>query len=222
MFGQSDTDRSQDQGGCREAPGMKEGGGKDTAVRTRTGGEAAMRAMSVLENAKSNGHRKTHRAEPDGTGRKFAHPPRADPSRESGGAVGRSRSREESRANPGGAKGRRMRRAKQAKTSRDVSRYERAPGEIRFPGLDAGRARGGYARGPVAGKMRRTPTADERRQGQSSSVIRPPDADNRMSGGVEGSQGAIPATPSDRGRVVRGSNKRLAAFRLAMAPKPAR
>ena len=157
MFGQSDTDRSQDQGGCREAPGMKEGGGKDTAVGTRTGGEAAMRAMSVLENAKSNGHRKTHRAEPDGTGRKFAHPPRADPSRESGGAVGRSRSREESRANPVGAKGRRMRRAKQAKTSRGVSRYERAPGEIRFPGLDAGRARGGYARGPVAGKMRRTP-----------------------------------------------------------------
>jgi hypothetical protein len=48
---------------------MKEGGGKDTAVGTRTGSEAAMRAMSVLGNAKSNCHRKTHRVEPDGTGR---------------------------------------------------------------------------------------------------------------------------------------------------------
>lgn len=32
-----------------------------------------MRAMSVRENAKSNSHRKTHRVEPDGTGRKSMH-----------------------------------------------------------------------------------------------------------------------------------------------------
>lgn len=32
-----------------------------------------MRAISVLGNAKSNRHRKTHRVEPGGTGRKFMH-----------------------------------------------------------------------------------------------------------------------------------------------------
>ena len=178
---------------------MKEGGGKDTAVGTRTGSEAAMRAMSMPGNAKSNSHRKTHRAEPDGTGRKFAHPPRADPSRESGGAVGRSRSREESRANPVRAKGRRMRRAKQAKTSRGVSRYERAPGEIRFPGLDAGQARGEYARAAPwpARRVERRQRTNADRDGRPS-VIRPPDAESRTSGGVEASRGAIPATPSDQ------------------------
>ena len=48
MFGNSDNNRSQDQGGDREGLSMKEGGGKDTAVGTRTGSEAEMRAMSVL------------------------------------------------------------------------------------------------------------------------------------------------------------------------------
>ena len=32
-----------------------------------------MRAMSVLENANPNAHQKTHRVEPDDTGRKFMH-----------------------------------------------------------------------------------------------------------------------------------------------------
>ena len=32
-----------------------------------------MRAMSMLENAKSKCHQKTHRVEPDGAGRKFMH-----------------------------------------------------------------------------------------------------------------------------------------------------
>lgn len=107
MFGNSDNNRSQDQGGPREGFSTKEGGGKDTAVGTRTGSEAAMRAMSVRENAKSNSHRKTHWVEPDGTGRKFTHLTRGDLWRESAGEVSRGRSSEEARGNPGGAKGRR-------------------------------------------------------------------------------------------------------------------
>src|SRR5690606_2548779 len=107
MFGSSDNNRSQDQGVSREGLSTKEGGGKDTAVGTRTGSEAAMRAMSVLENAKSNRHQKTHRVEPDGTGRKFTHLTRGDLWRESAGEVSRGRSSEEARGNSGRAKGRR-------------------------------------------------------------------------------------------------------------------
>ena len=87
MFGESDNNRSQDQGGSREALSTKEGGGKGTTVGTRTGSEAAMRATSVLGNAKSNRHRKTHRVEPDGTGRKFTHLTRGDLPRENAGEV---------------------------------------------------------------------------------------------------------------------------------------
>src|SRR5690606_36925629 len=107
MFGSSDNDRSQDQGVSREGLSTKEGGGKDTAVGTRTGSEAAMRAMSVLENAKSNRHRKTHRVEPDGTGRKFTRLTRGGLPSESAAGVSRGRSSEEARGNPGRAKGRR-------------------------------------------------------------------------------------------------------------------
>lgn len=107
MFGNSDNNRSQDQGGPREGLSTKEGGGKDTAVGTRTGSEAAMREMSVLENAKSNRHQKTHRVEPDGTGREFTHLTRGGLRRESVGGVSRDHSSEEARGNPGGAKGRR-------------------------------------------------------------------------------------------------------------------
>ena len=107
MFGKSDNNRSQDQGGCREALSTKEGGGKGTAVGTRTGSEAAMRANSVLGNAKSNRHQKTHRVEPDGTGRKFTHLTRGGLRRESAGGVSRGHSSEEACGNAGGAKGRR-------------------------------------------------------------------------------------------------------------------
>ena len=105
MFGESDKNRSQDQGGPREGFSAKEGGGKDTAVGTRTGSEAAMRAMSVLENAKSKSHRKTHRVEPDGTGRKFTHLTRGGLRHESVGGVSRGRSSEDAWGNPGRAKG---------------------------------------------------------------------------------------------------------------------
>ena len=32
----------------------------------------------------------------------------------------------------------------------------------------------------------------------TSAGVQPPDAENRMSGGVEGSRGVIPVTPSDQ------------------------
>ena len=52
---------------------------KGTTLGTQTGSEAAMRAMSVLGNAKSNCHRKTHRVEPEGAGRMFMHLTRGGP-----------------------------------------------------------------------------------------------------------------------------------------------
>lgn len=107
MFGNSDNNRSQDQGGPREGFSTKEGGGKDTAVGTRTGSEALMRAMSVLANAKSNSHRKTHRVEPDGAGREFTHLTRGGLPGESQAGVSRGRSSEDVRGNAGRAKGRR-------------------------------------------------------------------------------------------------------------------
>lgn len=109
MFGESDENRSQDQSWGREACRLKEGGGKGTTVGRRTGSEAAMRAISVLANAKSNRHQKTHRVEPDGAGREFTHLTRGGLWRESAGGVSRGRSSEEVRGNPAGAKGRRVR-----------------------------------------------------------------------------------------------------------------
>jgi len=138
MFGESDKNRSQDQGGPREGLSTKEGGGKGTAVGTRTGSEAAMRAMSVLGNAKSNCHQKTHRVEPDGTGRKFTHLTRGDLRRESAGEVSRGRSSEDARGNTGRAKGRRSQRRKRKQTSRVVGRNGRALSETRFPASGAG------------------------------------------------------------------------------------
>ena len=97
MNGESDNNRSEGQGGSREALSAKEVRSKGTTVGKRTGSEAAMRAMSVLENAKSNRHRKTHRVDPDGTGRKFMHLTRGDLPRESAGEVSRGRSSQEGR-----------------------------------------------------------------------------------------------------------------------------
>jgi hypothetical protein len=126
MFGNSDNNRSQDQGGPREGLSTKEGGGKDTAVGTRTGSEAAMRAMSVLGNAKSNRHRKTHRVEPDGTGRKFTPLTRGDLWRESAGEVSRGRSSEDPRVTAGRTKGRRDRARRDRRTAPPV-RARRTP-----------------------------------------------------------------------------------------------
>ena len=131
MTGRSDNNRSQDQGGHREVLSAKEGGGKGTTVGKRTGREAAMREMSVRGNAKSNRHRKTHRVEPDGAGRKFMHLTRGDLPRESVGEVSRGRSSEDNRVNPAGAKGRRVRTVRSteptSKERRGVTRNEQGP-----------------------------------------------------------------------------------------------
>ena len=97
MTGSSDNNRSEGQGGCREALKPKEVCSKGTTVGTQTGREAAMRAMSVRGNAKSNRHRKTHRVEPDGTGRKSPHLTRGDLACERARGVSRGSSSEEGR-----------------------------------------------------------------------------------------------------------------------------
>jgi hypothetical protein len=56
-----------------------------------------MRAISVRESAKSNRHRKTHRVEPDGAGRKSMHLTRGDLPDESPGGVSRGHSSVEGR-----------------------------------------------------------------------------------------------------------------------------
>ena len=122
MFGNSDNNRSEGPGGCREALSMKAVWSKGTTVGTRTGSEAEMRAMSVRENAKSNGHRKTHLVEPDGAGREFMHLTRGDLPRESVGEVSRGRSSAEGRGNPVGAKGRRNRTARSTERLRPLWR----------------------------------------------------------------------------------------------------
>lgn len=97
MTGLSDSNRSESQSGVREDRQPKEGRSKGTTVGTRTGSEAAMWAISVRENAKSNRHRKTHRVEPDGTGRKFMHLTRGGLVCESARGVSRGRSSKEGR-----------------------------------------------------------------------------------------------------------------------------
>lgn len=89
-----------------------------------------MRAMSVLENAKSNRHQKTHRVEPDGTGREFTRLTRGGPPRESAAGVSRGHSSEEARGNPGGAKGRREEGKRNAPDPREHGRagLRNAPG----------------------------------------------------------------------------------------------
>jgi hypothetical protein len=65
------------------------------------------RAMSVLENAKSDPHRKTRKVEPDGRGRKFTHLTRGDLLCESMGGVSRGRSSEDAGRKAGRAKAQR-------------------------------------------------------------------------------------------------------------------
>lgn len=126
MFGSSDSNRSQDQGGHREVLSAKEGGGKEAAAGTRTGSEARTRATSVLGNAKSNRHRKTRLVEPGGTTRKFTRLTRGGLRRESVGGVSRGRSSDEVRVTPGGAKGRRDRVRREDRTA-PPRRARRAP-----------------------------------------------------------------------------------------------
>jgi hypothetical protein len=69
MVGSRDSNRSEGQGGGREALSTKEVRSEGAVVGTQTGSEAVMRAMSTRESAKSNRHRKTHLVEPDDAGR---------------------------------------------------------------------------------------------------------------------------------------------------------
>ena len=81
-----------------------------------------MRAMSVLESAKSNCHRKTHRVEPGGAGRMFMHLTRGDPRPERVGEVSRGRSSVDLSGNGRGVKGRRTKRGRSAHIPRWAGR----------------------------------------------------------------------------------------------------
>ncbi len=70
-----------------------------------------MWAISVLGNAKSNCHRKTHAVELGGAGRKYMHLTRGELRSERAGEVSRVRSSEDARRKAGGAKGRRVTKA---------------------------------------------------------------------------------------------------------------
>ena len=122
MTGNSENNRSERQGCCREAASTKEVRSKGTTVGKRTEQRGRAGAMSVLGNAKSNQHRKTRTVEPGGTGRKFMHLTRGDLLCESAGEVSRGRSSEESRRKAEGAKGRRT-------TERATETGLRKPGE---------------------------------------------------------------------------------------------
>jgi len=115
MTGSSDSNRSESQGGFREEFSTKEGRSKDNDRRNTNRQRGRVRAISVLGNAKSKSHRKTHQVEPDGTESKmFMHLTRGDLRWESGGEVSRGRSSGESRGNTEGAKGRRTKRGPSA------------------------------------------------------------------------------------------------------------
>ena len=150
-----------------------------------------MRAMSVLGNAKSNCHRKTHPVEPGGTGRKFTRLTRGGLPRESGAGVSRGRSSEDARGNPGGAKGRRI--TKRQKGNGESSSRPKRTGIGLNPVSRFGRSakRSGSARSKLW-------TGETDRSCQRSRfIIQPPDAENRMSGGVGALTGAIPSGPPD-------------------------
>ena len=117
MTGSSDNNRSESQGGFREELSTKEGRSEDHDRRNTNRQRGRVRAISVLGNAKSKSHRKTHPVEPDGTESKkkmFIHLTRGDLRWESGGEVSRGRSSEESRGNTEGAKGQRTKRGPSA------------------------------------------------------------------------------------------------------------
>jgi len=151
-----------------------------------------MRAISVLGNAKSNSHRKTHQVEPDGTGPKimFMHLTRGDLRCESGGEVSRGRSSKDARRKAGGAKGRRIERANR------VGR-----GVAESPETSGSGAKFGFPRGKDPEDSGFCSEGNRRRQGCSPatktklSKVQPPDTENRTSGGGEGLRGETPRSP---------------------------
>ena len=113
-----------------------------------------MRAMSVLENAKSNCHRKTHRVEPDGTGREFTRLTRGGLRRESAAEVSRGRSSEEAREMAGGAKGRREERRRDRRTPSRAraGRLPKLAGRDNYGRHPDGREREAGVESPAEGK----------------------------------------------------------------------
>jgi hypothetical protein len=171
MTGLSDSNRSESQGGFREELGTKEGRSKGNDRRNTNRQRGRMREMSMLGNAKSNRHRKTHQVEPDGTGPKkmFMHLTRGDLRRESGGEVSRGRSSEEARGKAGGAKGRRTT-ERATKTGlrcdgREMSETRRER-QLRQLPPSANAAQGGWRAASEAGAGSKSPDArkeEERR-----------------------------------------------------------
>ena len=135
MTGSIDSNRSESQGGIREELSTKEGRSKGNDRRNTNRQRGRMRAISVLGNAKSNRHRKTHQVEPDGTGPKkmFMHLTRGDLRCKSGGEVSRGRSSEEARRKAGGAKGRRTQEAKEPQKDRGVIRNGQERSKTQLP-----------------------------------------------------------------------------------------
>ena len=135
MTGSSDSNRSESQGGFREELSTKEGRSKGNDRRNTNRQRGRMRAISVLGNAKSNRHRKTHQVEPGGAGPKkmFMHLTRGDLRRESVGEVSRGRSSEEARRKAGGAKGRRTQEAKEPQKDRGVIRNGQERSKTQLP-----------------------------------------------------------------------------------------
>jgi hypothetical protein len=83
-----------------------------------------MWAMSMLGNAKSSSHRKTHQVESDGTGRKFMHLTRGGLRFEKTGEVSRGHSSKESRRKAEGAKDRRTTREQSTNGLECIEREE--------------------------------------------------------------------------------------------------
>ena len=89
-----------------------------------------MWAISVLGNAKSDCHRKTHGVELDGAGRKYMHLTRGELEHESVREVSRVRSSEEARRKAGGAKGRRVTKARPEVNLRQQARRRLKAGGV--------------------------------------------------------------------------------------------
>lgn len=122
MTGSSGNNRSERQHLPREGAEWKEVRSEGTIAGTRTDKEAEVRAMSVLRNAKSDSHRKTHPVRSGDAGRKFMHLTRGELLCESTGEVSRDHSSVEASRKAGGAKGRRTKRERSADDLRQSQR----------------------------------------------------------------------------------------------------
>jgi hypothetical protein len=149
MTGSSDSNRSESQGGFREELSTKEGRSEGNDRRNTNRQRGRMRAISVLGNAKSNRHRKTHQVEPDGTEPDmFMHLTRGDLRCDSSGEVSRGRSSEEIRGNTEGAKGRRTKRGPTANhpvgSRREERRNDKGVAIAATTHVDGKRVEGGF------------------------------------------------------------------------------